>query len=137
MTPMDDPRQFQEVITDWLVAQPRPAYKSAPLLGVSPATLTRWRTGYPCHSETAVRSLMTLIDELDGDEEAISRTLGEGIPFRPMLRAWLDKRGLSCMKAGKLLDMPHETVRRWLSTRDCELARAMRARMHMIDEGRA
>lgn len=136
LTPMNDPRPFREVITEWLAAQPRPAYKTAPLLRVSAASLTRWRAGYPCYGETAVRALMTLIDELKG-EDAISQLLGEGMPFRVILRAWLDYHGFSISEGARRMDVPQPTVSRWLSRQDCHMERAMRAQMYMIDEGRA
>lgn len=134
---MTDPRPFVEVFNDWLDGHKLPAYKLGKLMRVSSSTTTRWRKGEPCTGETAVRALMVLIDEMECDERAIARALGEGIPFRVALQKWMDGRRLNVAELGRMLDEPTATVWRWLNTQPCRLERAMRARMYMIDEGRA
>lgn len=63
MRPIDDPRPYAAVLSDWIGRHGGSAYAASGQLHTSQASLGRWLKGERCAHERAYRALMTLVDE--------------------------------------------------------------------------
>lgn len=68
MTPLDDPRPFAQVLTDFMARHPgnrgNPSnYATAQQLRTTAITIARWLAGDASPHEYAYRGLMTLLDQ--------------------------------------------------------------------------